>query len=203
MSTWKRDIRLNRLKQTFSGITSPNTANVNVNRMDAAVALIVRPRISMDVLLIKRSTNERDPWSGHMALPGGRWEPGDAGLQQTAIRETLEETGVDLTQESLELGRLEDCRPKNPMLPISRIVPFAFAVPPLTEALVASPEVESIQWVPIDLLTNPENTSSTRIRSSGLSKKFPSYNVNGEHVWGLTHRILSRFLHAYITQQQE
>ena len=112
MSTWRRDIRLNRLKQTFSGITSPNTANVNVNRMDAAVALIVRPRISMDVLLIKRSTNERDPWSGHMALPGGRWEPGDAGLKQTAIRETLEETGVDLTQESLELGRLEDCRPK-------------------------------------------------------------------------------------------
>ena len=201
MSTWRRDARLSHLTQTVRGITSPNTANAN--RMDAAVALIVRLGISMDVLLIKRSTNERDPWSGHMALPGGRWEPDDSELQQTAIRETFEETGVDLTQDSLGLGKLEDVHPNNPALPISRIVPFAFAVPPLTEALVASPEVESVQWVPIDLLTNPENRSSTRIRSLGLSKNFPSYHVNGEHVWGLTHRILSRFLHAYITQPRE
>ena len=90
MSTWRRDPRLSHLTQTVRGITSPNTANAN--RMDAAVALIVRLGISMDVLLIKRSTNERDPWSGHMALPGGRWEPDDSELQQTAIRETFEET---------------------------------------------------------------------------------------------------------------
>ena len=93
MSTWRRDARLSHLTQTVRGITSPNSANAN--RMDAAVALIVRLGISMDVLLIKRSTNERDPWSGHMR---GRWEPDDSELQQTAIRETFEETGVDLTQ---------------------------------------------------------------------------------------------------------
>ena len=170
--------------------------------MEAAVAIIVRPRIKVDLLLIKRASHDKDPWSGHMALPGGRWEPGDSDLQKTAIRETLEETGVDLTQECLKLGRLGDFRPQNSTLPVARIAPFAFAVPPTTEARVASQELESIHWVPIDILTNPATKSSTKILASGLSKSFPSYHVNGEHVWGLTHQILSQFLQAYIEEQK-
>ena len=200
MGTWMRDLRLSQLPRAIPEIDSSRTADSIANRMEAAVAIIVRPRIKMDLLLIKRATNKKDPWSGHMALPGGRWEPGDSNLQKTVIRETLEETGVDLTHQCLKFGRLEDFRPQNPKLPIARIAPFVFAVPPKTEAWVASQELESIHWVPIDLLTNPATRSSTRVLASGLSKQFPSYHVDGEHVWGLTHRILSQFLDAYITE---
>ena len=62
----------------------------------AAVALVLRQAPALELLLIKRSSSEDDPWSGQMALPGGRRDPADAGLQHTAIRETHEEVGLDL-----------------------------------------------------------------------------------------------------------
>ena len=202
MSAWRRDPRLGHLRRSVEGLHTPGdmppiTAE---GRMEAAVALVIRARTDLDVLLIKRAEHEHDPWSGHMALPGGRWEPGDLGLQHTATRETREETGVDLRTEGVELGRLEEVQPANPQLPIERIAPFAFAVPPETEAVVASHELDSVHWVPIDLLARPETASSTRIHFSGFSKSFPSYHVVGEHVWGLTHRILTGFLDAYRSQ---
>ena len=199
MSAWTRDPRLGQLRRALSDMESPKAslAAAPGGRMEAAVALVLRPRPELDVLLIKRAVHERDPWSGHMALPGGRWEPGDPGLRHTAARETWEETGVDLRVDGVDLGKLDDVQPANPTLPIERIAPFAFAVPPETEAIVASHELESVHWVPIDLLAHPRTASTTRIHFSGFSKVFPSYHVVGEHVWGLTHRILTRFLEAY------
>lgn len=199
MTDWMRDPRLEELRHAISN-TPPSMHEDDRStsgRMEAAVALIVRPRPELDVLLIKRAVHERDPWSGQMALPGGRWEPSDPGLQQTAARETREETGVDLSTVGVPLGRLEDIEPANPRLPIERIRPFAYAVPPDTGATVASHELDSVHWVPIDLLLRPETASTTRIHFSGFSKTFPSYHVVGEHVWGLTHRILTRFLELY------
>ena len=202
MAAWRRDPRLGQLRRSVEGLHTPGDMRPRTaaGRMEAAVALVIRARTDLDVLLIKRAEHEHDPWSGHMALPGGRWEPGDLGLQHTARRETWEETGVDLTTEGVELGRLEEVQPANPQLPIERIAPFAFAVPPETEAIVASHELDSVHWVPIDLLARPETASTTRIHFSGFSKSFPSYHVVGEHVWGLTHRILTGFLHAYRSQ---
>lgn len=68
---------------------------------EAAVALLLRPREQLEILLIKRAERDTDPWSGHMALPGGRREPGDADLVTTAFRETEEETGVPLDRKSV------------------------------------------------------------------------------------------------------
>src|SRR5213596_3679172 len=64
----------------------------------AAILLLLRMGEHGDpeLLMIKRADAEGDPWSGHIACPGGRMEPGDHDLEQTAIRETWEETGVDL-----------------------------------------------------------------------------------------------------------
>ncbi len=199
MTPWAQDPRLDRLRRAIDGMGQrPDTGPPSpAGRKEAAVALIIRPREALDVLLIKRAVHERDPWSGHMALPGGRWEPGDPGLRHTATRETREETGVDLQTSGLDLGKLDDVQPVNTGLPIERIAPFAFAVSPDTEAVVASHELDSVHWVPIDLLTDPRTASTTRIHFSGFSKSFPSYHVVGEHVWGLTHRILTRFLDAY------
>ena len=50
-----------------------------------------------DILFIKRAEKPGDPWSGHMAFPGGHLEPKDADLKEhVACRETLEEIGLDL-----------------------------------------------------------------------------------------------------------
>jgi len=82
-------------------------------RRQAAVALLLRERDSrgLEILVIRRAENEHDPWSGHMALPGGGYEPGDHSVYDTARRETLEEIGIDL-DEGLFLGRLDDVGPR-------------------------------------------------------------------------------------------
>jgi len=165
--------------------------------MEAAVALIIRAAQPLEMLLIKRATYEGDPWSGHMALPGGRWEPGDRGLLHTAVRETLEETGVDLAAAGTALGRLEDVKPASPRLPSMRIAPFVFGVPEDVEIGETNYEVETAHWVKVDHLRHPETSSTIRIHFSGSSRTFPSYAVADEHVWGLTHRILTGFLERY------
>lgn len=166
-------------------------------RLETAVSVVVRARDDLDFLLIKRATSERDPWSGHMALPGGRREPTDSGLLQTAERETLEETGVDLQRVGFPLGRLSDVATSGPHLPKLLIAPYVFGVPADTEALVASHEVERVYWIPLDTLRSADTLTSVEIPLPGGPRMFPSYNVVGEHIWGLTHRILAHFLEVY------
>jgi 8-oxo-dGTP pyrophosphatase MutT (NUDIX family) len=163
-------------------------------RLEAAVALVLRGGPSFDFLLIKRATSERDPWSGQMALPGGRWETTDSGLLHTARRETLEETGLNLEALGVPLGRLPDVVPASPHIRPLRIAPYVFGVPASAEARIASHEVHSVHWVPVATLNDEAARSEIRIERPGFNKKFPSYHVVGEHVWGLTYGILSRFL---------
>ncbi|HET9948533.1 MAG TPA: CoA pyrophosphatase [Longimicrobiales bacterium] len=167
------------------------------DHLRASVALVLRARDPLEVLLIKRALSERDPWSGHMALPGGRRDSADADLRATALRETLEETGVDLAREGRPLGRLADVSPSSPRLPRLSISPFVFAVGEDVQAEVASGEVERVYWVPLDALRAPENRGVVRIPLPGGARGFPSFRVHGEHVWGLTYRILEQFLGVY------
>lgn len=161
-------------------------------RREAAVALILRGSPSMDVLLIKRATSERDPWSGQMALPGGRWEKTDSGLLHTARRETLEETGLNLEVHGVPLGRLPDVVTQSAHLPKLRIVPWVFGVPETAEASVVSrTELDAVHWVPFGDLARPEIQSEIVVKRPGFQKRFPSYHVVGEHVWGMTYGILA------------
>ena len=163
----------------------------------ASVALVLRARDPLEILLIKRATSERDPWSGHMALPGGRRDDSDSDAVDTARRETLEETAVDLAGMGTPLGRLDDVRPSSPRLPKLAISPFVFGVAADVGASVASREVEQVFWVSIDALRAPETRSAINIPLPGGPRDFPSFELSGEHVWGLTYRILVQFLEVY------
>src|ERR1700741_4973269 len=104
----------------------------------ASIALVLRLGSlgEPELLMIKRAEMEGDPWSGHIACPGGRMEPRDRDLEQTAIRETWEETGVDLERHGRILGTLDDIRPRSPHLPPLVIRPFVAIAEP-TVAVVA------------------------------------------------------------------
>jgi len=169
----------------------------DADRIRAAVALVLRPGKELEFLLVKRATHERDPWSGQMALPGGRWERSDDGLLHTAQRETLEETGLDLRSFGTPIGRLGDVTTSSPRIPKMRIAAFTFAVPPGTPAKVASRELDAVHWVSVDLLRAPETASEFKLEQPGHRVRFPSYHVVGEHVWGLTYRILSGFIEHF------
>lgn len=165
--------------------------------VQAAVALVLRSAPSFELLLIKRARSERDPWSGHMALPGGRRDPTDTTLRDTAVRETREETGVDLDASGALLGGLEAVAPGSVRLPRLTISPFVFGALPGVDARVASREIAEVFWVPLSVLRDPAVHGSVEINLPGGAREFPCYRVAGEVVWGLTYRILAQFLHRY------
>lgn len=183
--------------------------------IEAAVAVLLRPAppgrsgtrtstaravdgdaAGLELLLIKRAAHPRDPWSGHMALPGGRRDDDDASLAWTAIRETREETGVRLPAPETPgfLGTLPLVAPRSRRLPAMRISPFVFAVTPDTEARVASAEVAEVHWVPLHALRHPDTHDTVEIAFADATRSFPCYRVAGEAVWGLTYGILTDLL---------
>ena len=162
--------------------------------LQAAVALVVRGCVDLQVLLIKRARREGDPWSGHMALPGGRRDPADPSLLHTAVRETREETGVDLDELGGHLGRLVEVRPDSLRLPRISVTPHVFGAHAETPARAASDEVEAVHWVPLAVLQHPSTLGEVKIPFPEGSRSFPCLRVANNVVWGLTYRILDDFL---------
>ena len=165
-------------------------------RIHAAVSLVVRAGATLDVLLIKRAHHEDDPWSGHMALPGGRRDRADASLLHTATRETLEETGLVLDG-ALRLGRLETVSPQSTRLPDLTIFPFVFGVPAGARARVASREVHAVHWVDLETLRSPDTRCAVEVELAGGARSFPGLRVGEDVVWGLTYRILLDFFRVW------
>ena len=157
----------------------------------AAVALIVAPDPDA-FLLIRRADRAGDPWSGHLALPGGRWHADDADLLATAIRETHEEVGIILEPTNLG-GTLPDVVPRTPVLPPISIRPFLFNLaerPPI----VPNPEVAGTAWVELASLRRPGARHELAMDIRGEQRTFPAYRTPLGSVWGLTERILSLLL---------
>ncbi len=162
---------------------------------EAAVALVLRPRDELEILLIKRAEREADPWSGHMALPGGRRAPADADLLATAARETEEETHVPLRRVGALVGRLDDLGPASARLPPLVVSPWVLAVPPDTTARPDGREVDATLWVPLSALRDERAVSELLVElGAGQSRSFPSLQYGEYVIWGLTHRILIQFL---------
>jgi 8-oxo-dGTP pyrophosphatase MutT (NUDIX family) len=143
------------------------------------------------LLVVRRAERRGDPWSGQMALPGGRRDEGED-LLFTAIRETHEEVGVVLPPESL-LGVLDDVAPRTPAIPPIAVRPFVFRLaqrPPL----LPNHEVAEASWVPLHVLTHPETHGAVDVTVHGSRVSVPAYRLAEGTVWGMTERILSDLL---------
>ena len=158
----------------------------------AAIAVILVPgETGRELLLIERAQREGDPWSGHMALPGGRLDPSDADLMSAAIREVSEETGIRVEPAHL-LGELDDVRPlKNPSAGGFAVRPFVFGLEARPE-LALNHEVASALWVP--LLELDARACDAEVEYRGNALTVPAYRCGPHTVWGLTHRVLCGFL---------
>ena len=198
-----RPVRLSQLPEALTGrFGAVDSAPPDPNRKNAAVALVLRPppgvpdpRVrACEVLAIRRADSKRDPWSGQMALPGGSLDEADAGLLAAAMRETREETGLRLNADRDAMGRIEAARPQGVRLPEITIWPFVFRAEPGAVARVASGEVASVHWFSVEALSDLENRGSYPYRYGGQVRWFPCIRVEGQVIWGLTYRIVTRFL---------
>ena len=159
----------------------------------AAVILLLRAGAAeAEVLFVVRASHEDDPWSGHVALPGGRWEPDDADLRETAIRELAEETGLELGRRHI-LGRLDELHPLSRHIPRIAITPFVGWRTTLPE-VERSAEIDGHFWVPISELRAPARRGSLHLRRDGEEFTFPTIEYGGHAVWGLTFSIVNNFL---------
>jgi 8-oxo-dGTP pyrophosphatase MutT (NUDIX family) len=163
----------------------------------ASVSVVLREAPSLEVLLIKRAESAGDPWSGQMALPGGRRDAGDPTLLATAIRETAEETSVFLTESDHYLGALDYAAPWTSRIPRMTIHPFVFGVPGHTRAIPDGREVESVHWASVEVLRDPEYAAIVEWPTPSGVETYPGYRVDGHVVWGLTYRILTGFMELW------
>ena len=161
----------------------------------AAVALVLRPddACGLDLLFIKRADYEGDPWSGQIAFPGGRHEPSDADLLDTAVRETREEIGVDLGAVGVAIGTLDELWPRAPGLPPIVVRPYVFALEP-DVPFALSYEVAAAFWAPLAGLRAPGATFEATVVVRGEEAARPGRAPRRLHDWGMTERIFRNLL---------
>jgi 8-oxo-dGTP pyrophosphatase MutT (NUDIX family) len=157
----------------------------------AAVAVILHDGDDgLEALFIHRAVRVGDTWSGQIAFPGGRREPADPDLLTTAIRETLEEIGVDLSNAE-RLGVLDDLYPRTPVLPPVVVRPFVFALT-AQPTIVISPEVQAAFWVPFQALQAPGVRGTITVDHPGIPRHvLPAYTIGKHTIWGMSERILT------------
>jgi 8-oxo-dGTP pyrophosphatase MutT (NUDIX family) len=162
----------------------------------AGVAIVLRDAPGGPAfIVIHRAHRSGDPWSGHMALPGGRQHPEDPDLPTTAARETREEVGVDLADGGRLIGTLDDLRAIGGGRPLDLVItPFVFAFTGPADLTPNPAEVQSAFWVPIASLRRPDARGTYRHQYAGYDLEHPAFLYDGYTIWGLTHRILTRLL---------
>jgi 8-oxo-dGTP pyrophosphatase MutT (NUDIX family) len=154
------------------------------------VAVVLREGLQgLELLFIRRAEHPDDRWSGHMAFPGGRAEPGDADLVATAVRETAEELGLDLRAHGELLGGLDEVRAMARGRPVDlAIAPFVFRLHgPATVTL--NPEVTSVHWLKLDDLLGQTHVSTYDYVLEGVSVRLPCFRFDEVVIWGLTFRM--------------
>lgn len=173
----------------------PDKVSIETERIpQAAVALILHEDSGeARIMIIKRADREGDPWSGHLALPGGRVHPEDADLTATAARETREEIGMDLAAGGRIIGRLPALNPSTPRLPPIEILPVV-AIAPTEFELILSHEVAAAFWMPVQVLRETGLSAEHAMTFGGFVRKWPAYPTAHGPIWGITERILTGFL---------
>ena len=165
--------------------------------MRAAVALLLQPHDNdLRVLFIHRAPHPHDPWSGHMAFPGGMQDPGDADLLATIQRETEEEVGVDLVRYGEYLGRLAEVQPMaRGRLVSMTVTPFVYRVSSEISLTTDPVEVQDTIWVPFAFMQqNGVETMTRHVLPDNTAIEVPALIYGGKTIWGLTYRVLREFL---------
>ncbi|HEY0119745.1 MAG TPA: CoA pyrophosphatase [Cellulomonas sp.] len=155
-------------------------------RLDAVPARSDGPvPADLDVLLQRRATT-LGHHPGQVSFPGGRLEPGET-PEQAALREAVEETGLDPSGVEV-LGTLGDLA-----LPASnhRVTPVpAWWARPSAVAAVDHAETVDVFRVPVADLLDPAGRAVVVHRRGGTEVRTPAFEVAGVLVWGFTAMVL-------------
>jgi 8-oxo-dGTP pyrophosphatase MutT (NUDIX family) len=172
----------------------PKTTPFRADPDRAAVALaLAGEEPDLQICFIRRVEKPGDPWSGHIAFPGGRAAPGDASARAVAEREAQEEVGLILRDTHL-LGALSEMPVRRNGLDTSMVLsPFVYHLGPSPARLTPNDEVAEAYWIPLEHLWDPRNGTQLELARDGSSMIFPAIRFHEHFIWGLTHRVLALF----------
>ena len=177
---------MNALEHILSNLAL-RTPRLQETGHNAAVAAIFRPDgDDVQLLFIERARADGDPWSGHIAFPGGRVEADDADLRATAERETREEIGLHL-EPTHYLGRLDDLQGTS--LPV-QVAAFVYIVDNDIE-LDLNREVHRAFWRPLRALCDPARHCQHLTQAHPM----PAIDLLGPErplLWGITYRFTAQ-----------
>lgn len=125
--------------------------------------------------------------SGQVSFPGGKVEKNDKNLRETALRETLEETGIK--KETITIYK---------QVSKTYIPPSNFWVTPFigyinfTPKFIDNEEVDEFLEITLDDLLNDNSLTSKVLNTSYMKNiNVPCFKLNNHIVWGATAMILS------------
>ncbi len=155
----------------------------------ASVAAVLTPQL--EFLFMRRARVVGDPWSGHLSFPGGKTEPDDATALSTAIRETHEELGFDLSHHSY-LGELDEM-PTVKGLPPMVIKPFLFVLDH-EPRIAPNHEVASVHTLGLDQLLQGVGRTHFELTYNRTTRTLPAVDFDGVRLWGLTLHVVDDLL---------
>jgi 8-oxo-dGTP pyrophosphatase MutT (NUDIX family) len=133
--------------------------------------------------------------AGEISFPGGRQDPQDTGLEETALREAEEEIGLPRAEVRL-LGALA---PTSTFVTNYVIHPFVGLIPTGLAWTLSEREVDEVLELPLAALR--EGKTRTRLERRGISFETDAYVIDGHLIWGATARILENALELMIPRR--
>ena len=188
-------VSLLQLIETSLGDHNPGKKLLRRIMKRSAVAMILQVRAGeLHILMIKRAEREGDPWSGHMAFPGGRMDKADAHGYAVAVRETAEEVGLSLGPQDQCIGRLSDliARPRRGTFGMA-VSPFVFRLE-REVTFTLNHEVAEVVWVPLEFLLDTDNRERMVWKYKGLEIPMSCYLYEGRRIWGLSLMMLDELM---------
>ena len=144
------------------------------------------------ILLMRRAKRPGDPWSGHWSFPGGRRDPSDTDLLDTALRELREECGVTLGRHQLT-ERLADDWAGRVIGHSVMVATFVFKIPEQISTTLDQAEAAEAVWMPMSVLLDLSRHRVQSIPGVPPERPFPAFDLQGTLVWGFTYRVLCQW----------
>ncbi len=168
----------------------PAPVSPAATRREAAVLVALTESADPEVVLVKRAEH-LNSHRGQVAFPGGMWEPGDASLLDTALRESEEEVALPRGRVAL-IARL----PRRETRVGTPVTPYLASVPPDLQLRPDPAELDAVFRVPITYLIDQRHLVSDRFEVGTEVQELPCYRYGEYRIWGFTLNVLVHFLNV-------
>jgi 8-oxo-dGTP pyrophosphatase MutT (NUDIX family) len=165
------------------------------NLVPAAVLIpLIYREHSLSVLLTERSPDLKHH-AGQVSFPGGRMDPGDSDVRETALRETHEEVGIHPADVEI-VGYLDP----NPTVTGYAVTPVVGLIELRRELVIDPYEVKSAFEVPLPFLLDEANQESSEREFAGVTVPISEFNYGEYRIWGATASMLIEFRRILINR---